>query len=86
MIVHRIISNDNKLPLNYFQQKYKQYLKPSLLIPKQYYNEILNKRYQTYSNSFIRHGKREREEKKVINHSFIHSRLIFPITYINIKP
>jgi hypothetical protein len=52
LIVHRVINIDDKLPLNYFQQKYKQYLKPSLLLPKQYYNDLLNKRY--YSSSFTR--------------------------------
>jgi hypothetical protein len=59
MIVYRISDDDQddkKLPLNYFQQKYKQYLKPSLLFPKLYYNDLLNKRNPTYSTSISKHG------------------------------
>jgi hypothetical protein len=59
MIVYRILDDDQddkKLPLNYFQQKYKQYLKPSLLLPKLYYNDLLNKRNSTYSTSINKHG------------------------------
>jgi hypothetical protein len=61
MIVHRVIYNDqddNKVTLNYFQQKYKQILKPSLLFPKQYYDEILNKRNLNYSTIINRHGEK----------------------------
>jgi hypothetical protein len=56
MIVHRVINTDDKFPSNYFQQKYKQYLKPSLLLPRQYYNDLLNKR--NYSSLIHRYGKR----------------------------
>ncbi len=65
-----IINNDNKLSSNYFQQKYKQYLKPSLLIPKQYYNDILNKRYQTYSTFINRYGE-NRKKIAIIYRSFL---------------
>ena len=61
MIVHRVVyddQDDKKVALNYFQQKYKQILKPSLLFPKQYYNDILNKRYFNYSTIMNRHGER----------------------------
>ena len=63
LIVHRVINIDDRLPLNYFQQKYKQYLKPSLLIPKQYYNDLLNKRY--YSSFTSRHA--ENKDKLIID-------------------
>ncbi|CAF3879858.1 unnamed protein product [Rotaria magnacalcarata] len=36
--------NNYQLSSNYFQNKYKQYLKPTLLLPKQYYNDIVHKR------------------------------------------
>ena len=45
MIVHRVINIDDRLPTNYFREKYKNYLKPSLLYPKQYYQDLLNQRY-----------------------------------------
>jgi hypothetical protein len=63
LIVHRVINIDDKLPLNYFQQKYKQYLKPSLLLPRQYYNDLLNKRY--YSSFTGRHA--ENKDKLIID-------------------
>ena len=59
----RIIPNnqdDERLTSSYFHQKYKQILKPSLVLPKQYYNDILNKQNQTYSIPIERHGEKER--------------------------
>ncbi len=64
MIVHRVLHNDNNLPSNYFQQKYKQYLKPSLLLPKQYYNDLLNRRSQNYPTSINTYG--ENKEKQLL--------------------
>lgn len=64
MIVYRVVHNDQdhheNLPLNYFQQKYRQYTKPSLLFPKQYYQHLLNKSNQTYSTSFNNRGKKKK--------------------------
>jgi hypothetical protein len=83
MIVHRIIEQDNKLSSNYFQQKYKQYLKPSLLLPKQYYNDLLNK--QNYSTFINEYG--ENRLKLIIHSSSSFDyRLLFTITCLNIKP
>jgi hypothetical protein len=59
MIVYRVMHNDQdeeRLPLNYFRQKYKQYMKPSLLFPKQYYQDLLNKSSWNYSTSFYNRG------------------------------
>lgn len=44
LIVHRVINTDDRSPTNYFREKYKNYLKPSLLYPKQYYQDLLNQR------------------------------------------
>ena len=52
-----INQNDTKQSLNYFQNKYKQYLKPSLLLPKQYYNDILNQRNPHHVTYFDKHGR-----------------------------
>jgi hypothetical protein len=56
MIVYRILDDDQddkKLPLNYFQQKYKQYLKPSLLLPKLYYNDLLKISIDVSKKDFV---------------------------------
>ena len=49
MIVHRVLNVDDRLPTNYFREKYKQYLKPTLLYPRQYYQDLLQQR--TYSST-----------------------------------
>ncbi|UJR07813.1 hypothetical protein I4U23_012096 [Adineta vaga] len=59
MIVYRVAHNnqdDENLPLNYFQQKYRQCMKSSLLFPKQYFQNLLNKSNQTYATSFYKRG------------------------------
>jgi hypothetical protein len=55
----RVMPN-NQDASSYFHRKYKQILKPSLLSPKQYYNDIVNKRTQNYSVLIERHGEKER--------------------------
>lgn len=65
IFAHKMISNDqnndNKLSTNYFHHKYKQYLKPSLLIPRKYYDDILSKRSHHSSTSTNNYGKRLKE-------------------------
>lgn len=46
MIVHRVLNTDDRLPTNYFREKYKQYLKPTLLYPRQYYQDLLSQQQQ----------------------------------------
>ena len=62
MIVYRVVhndQNDERLTLNYFQRKYRQYMKPSLLYPKQYYQSLLSKTNYTYATSFDKRGNRQ---------------------------
>ncbi|CAF1104587.1 unnamed protein product [Adineta ricciae] len=59
MIVYRVVhndQNDERFMLNYFQKKYRQYMKPSLLYPKQYYQSLLSKTNYTYATSFDKRG------------------------------
>ncbi|CAF0861951.1 unnamed protein product [Adineta steineri] len=81
MIVYRVMDNDqnyDKLPLNYFQQKYKQYLKPSLLYPKQYYNELLNKQNQHYSISIDKRNSFSHNKDPTFNPDMRYSTRIYP--------
>ncbi|CAF3506620.1 unnamed protein product [Rotaria sp. Silwood1] len=87
MISHDIIYNnrsDYKLSSNYFpNNKYKHYIKPSLLIPKQYYNDILNKRNQYYFTSINKYDLRPGSSPSTLSqNSTCSNRLYSPYNYL----